>query len=160
MCQIANNNIVMKPKDKYSGISFLLFFIFMFMPYGIVLAQLQNPNPVKHRYDSTSIHSHKTLTMIQFDTVRPTLCTYGKGLPYYEYILRNKDRSYYKKGQDDEKPILLKATFTDIELDILKRNLLFINEQYQYQIQEWIRKDKLDLNLGEMIKGFYMQPVF
>jgi len=54
---------------------------------------------------------------------------------------------------------MVKESFTESDLTVLKYNLLFIEKQYQIQIKEWIRKDKLDWNLGEAIKGFYMKPI-
>ena len=56
--------------------------------------------------------------------------------------------------------IWVKATFTESDLAILNYNMLFIRKQYQIQIKEWIRQDKWDLNLGEVIKGFYMEPMY
>jgi hypothetical protein len=96
-----------------------------------------------------------------FDTLRPALVQCGKGLQYYECIcqkLPEKRYAYYNPEKANPAP--MKASFSDLELEILNQNLYFINKQYQIQIREWIRRDKMDLNLGEAIKGFYMKPVF
>ena len=151
----------MKTSDIYSGISIMLFVIMVFLPHELILAQDQNAIPVKQQDKGVFSLPHHCLTLTLFDTVRPTLSTCGKGLLYYDCIfLKFHDKTYLFKYPGEEKPMMIKATFTELELEILKQNLLFIKKEYQIQIKEWIRKDKMDLNLGEAIKGFYIKPVF
>ena len=116
---------------------------------------------VKQQCMETNNLPPQYMTLPSFDTIRPTLIHYGKGLMYYECILlKHQSKIYSSKNPEKEKSIVMKASYTELELDILKQNLLFIDKQCQIQIQEWIRKDKMDLNLGEAIKGFYMKPIF
>ena len=80
---------------------------------------------------------------------------------YYDWLCQQyQDKRYVYQYPKNDKPLLMRASYTDLELEILNQNLLFIDKQYQIQIREWIRMDKMDLNLGEAIKGFYMKPVF
>lgn len=151
----------MKTSDIYSGISIMLLFFMAFLPHEVILAQDQNTIPVKQQDKWTFNLPQHCLTLPLFDTVRPTLNNYGKGLLYYDCILlQHQDKTYLFKYRGAEIPVMMKAAFTEMELETLKENMLFIEKEYQFQIKEWIRKDKLDLNLGEAIKGFYMKPMF
>jgi|GEM_PF-3738463 len=151
----------MKTSDTFSGISIMLLFIMSFLPTELNQAQDQDAKPEKQQDKGTLNQAHYFLTLPKFDIVRPTLNNYGKGLLYYDCILiKHQDKTYLFNNEGEEKPIMLKATFTEMDLEILNQNMLFINKQYQIQIKEWIRKDKMDLNLGEAIKGFYMAPIF
>jgi len=108
-----------------------------------------------------NIQLDSSLSTLFKDAARPTLSNCGKGLLYYDCILlKHQDKVYLFKSRGEEKPSMVKATFTESDLAILKYNMLFIEKQYQTQIKERIRQDRLDWNLGEMIKGFYMKPVF
>jgi len=98
---------------------------------------------------------------VLMDTVRPTLGNCGKGLLHYDCILlKDQDMIYVYTYRQDQNTVMLKAAVTEFDLEILRHNKLLIDEQYHIQVREWIRKDRLDLNLGEAIKGFYMQPHF
>jgi len=55
--------------------------------------------------------------------------------------------------------MMIKASYSGLEMEILKRNLQYMNKQNQILLKEWVRKDKIDLNLGEVIKGFYADPL-
>lgn len=148
----------MKTSNIISGISILLLFIMSILPLEAILAQDQNAMPEKQQDTETFKLPYPTLPL--FDTVRPTMSNYGKGLMYYDCILlKHQDKTYLFNPTGDEPPIMIKSAFTEMELDILKQNLLFINQEYQTQIKEWIRKGKWDLNLGEAVKGFYMNPI-
>lgn len=148
----------MKTSNIISGISILLLFIMSILPLESILAQDQNAMPVKQQDTETFKLAQPTLPL--FDTVRPTLNRYGKGLMYYDCILlKHQDKTYLFNPPGEEPPIMIKASLSDLEVEILKQNLLFINEEYQTQIKEWIRKEKWDLNLGEAIKGFNMEPI-
>jgi hypothetical protein len=98
---------------------------------------------------------------LNFDTIRPGLNTFGKGLMYYDYILRRHDnQAYFLQYRKEKKSLVVKASYTDLELERVKQNLLFMDQQSRIQIREMLRKEKWDLNLGEAIRGFYQTPVF
>lgn len=98
---------------------------------------------------------------LKFDTIRPCLNIIGKGLIYYDYILPEQlERTYLPGHEEKEKSLAVKASFSDLDMEIMKRNLLFMHQQSRIQIKEMIRKEKWDLNLGEAIKGFYQTPIF
>lgn len=151
----------MKTSDIYSGISIMLLFIMAFLPHELILAQDQMAKAVKQQDRGAFNLPDHCLTLPLFDSVRPTLSNYGKGLLYYDCIfLKHEGNTYLFKYRKEESPIIMKATFTELELETLNQNMLFIDKQYHIQIKEWIRKEKMDLNLGEVIKGFYIKPVF
>jgi len=101
------------------------------------------------------------LTFPLIDTVRPIMCNCGKALLHYDCIYqKHLYKNYLFKYLGVEKSCMTEITFTEQELKILEQNLLFIHKQSRIQMQEWIRKDRWDLNLGEAIKGFYMSPMF
>ena len=151
----------MKTCSKYSCISITLFLVLTFAPGENILAQVQKNIVVKKQCEGLSFLPLHCLTMPAFDTLRPALVQCGKGLKYYDCICQKRpDKRYAYENQGKENPFTMKASFSDLELEILNQNLLFIDKQYQIQIKEWIRMDKMDLNLGEAIKGFYMKPVF
>jgi len=151
----------MKMSAIYSGISIMLLFIMAFLPHEVILAQDQNAIPEKQHDKGTFKLPHFYLTLPLFDTTRTTLSYFGKGLLYYDCILlKQQDKKYLFKYLGEEKPIMIKATFTEAELEILNQNMFFIDKQSQIQIKGWIRKDKWDLNLGEAIRGFYLKPLF
>ena len=150
----------MKRSGIFPGFSFALFLVIFILPYELILAQDQNAIPLKQQDKGLFKPSQHSLTLPLFDTLRPTLSICGKGLQYYDCIfLKHQDKIYLSNLHAEEKTIMTKATFTEMELEILEQNMLFINKQYQIQIKEWIRKEKMDLNLGEAIKGFYMNPL-
>jgi len=149
----------MKSSIIHSGISAMLLFIMAILSHEVILAQDQNPG--KYQDNRTIKLPYHGLSTVSKDTVYFTLSNCGKGLHYYDCLfLKHQDKMYLFKNRGKEKSIMVKATFTEADLAILKYNLLVIKKQYQIQIKEWIRQDKLDLNLGEAIKGFYMKPVF
>ena len=142
----------MKTGRIFSAISFTLISILIFIPFSIGFAQEQG---------TISLQEVETLLdhSLNFDTVRPGLCAVGKGLMYYNYIiLEQEDKTYLLKYQDEEKSLVVKASYSDTELERLSQNLLFMNRQSPMQIREMIRKEKWDLNLGEAIRGFYQTP--
>jgi hypothetical protein len=148
-------------QPNISSIPFILFVVIAFIHIEAVTGQDVNTLNFRQQDRSQLKLSKQSITIPQLDTVRPTMIKYGKGLMYYKYLyLGQADRGCSNKGRGNDKSVIVKSTYTDIELEILKQNLLFIEDQYQIQIKEWIRKEKLDLNLGEAIKGFYQTPVF
>jgi len=151
----------MKKSVIHSGILTLMFIIFYLMPNDVTLAQEQTAIQGHQKEEWTLDLPRLGLTSIQMVTVRPTLSNCGKGLLHYDCIfVKDQDRMYIYKYRGDEKPVVVKANFTEADLETLKYNELFIDKQYQIQLKKWIRKEKMDLNLGEVIKGFYMKPIF
>ena len=102
-----------------------------------------------------------SLDIPKFDTARPAINDIGKSLIYCKCIsAKQHDKSSLIKYPDKEAPIMMKATYSELELELLQQNMLFINKQYKKQIKEMIRNEKMDLNLGEAIKDFYLHPIF
>ena len=151
----------MKTSEIKSGIYILLLLILTYLPYGDLSAQDQDTMPLITE-DPGAFNIHRfSITLPLFDRVRPTLNNITKGLQYYNYIsLSNHSGKRLLSSPEVVHPLMLRATLTDLELENLNENMLFITRQYQIQIKEWIRKDKMDWNLGEAIKGFYTEPVF
>ena len=151
----------MKTSDIYSCISIVLLFIIAFHQPLVSLAQDQNAIPVKQKDNDTFNLPAHFLTLTLFDTVRPALRNCGEGLLHYDCIfLKHQDKTYLFKNPGEAPPFMVISTFTDLDLEIMKQNLLYINKQNQVLINEWIRKQKIDLNLGEAIRGFYMNPIY
>ena len=151
----------MKTRKLHSGITLILLFIITLYPYANIQAQDQDAKPLQKKGNGTFNIPHYCLTLPLFDTLRPTVCNCGKGFLYYECILmKNKVKTNIFKYPEEEVPIMVRARFSELELETLNQNMLFINDKYQIQIKEWIRKEKWDLNLGEVVKGFYIDPIF
>jgi hypothetical protein len=139
----------------------MLFFILVSYVGEDIMAQDHKDFPQNKRIEVSVCFSQQQLAMPSFDTAGPVLVRCGKGLMYYDWLCQQyQDKRYVYQYPKNDKPLLMRASYTDLELEILNQNLLFIDKQYQIQIREWIRMDKMDLNLGEAIKGFYMKPVF
>ena len=156
------NIAAMKTDSRYSIISIMLLSILAFFHEEDIMAQDHKDFPKNKQIEVSLCLPQPYQAKLSFDTVAPSLVHCGKGLMYYECIYKQSPEKtvYVYKYQENEKPLVMKAFYTDLELEILNHNLLFIDRQYQIQIKEWIRMDKMDLNLGEAIKGFYMKPVF
>ena len=96
------------------------------------------------------------------DTVLPTLGNSGKGLVHCEFILLQTDgtddRSVMKDGK--EPAVLLYNSYSEEELKILQEQQRLMEEQFLIEWQNQMRKDKMDLQLGEIIKSFYMQSPY
>ena len=143
----------MKTSFVHFGSSILILFSILITAQNVVLAQDQSAMPGNIEDMWTPKLPQDGLTLLIEDMDRPGLIRCGKGLPYYDLIIQKaQDKIDLNEYRKNEKSIMLKAT--------LNNNLLFMNKQSQILIKEWIRKEKLDWNLGEAIKGFYMQPVF
>jgi hypothetical protein len=95
------------------------------------------------------------------DTILPTICNSGQGLLHYECISRQDNEKVchynFKSGGIST---AVPEGYTESELKILRKQQRLMDEQYHYELQQQIRKDNLDLGLGEVIKGFYSKPVF
>jgi hypothetical protein len=151
----------MKIRVIHFSIAILLPFLIIISSYEVLQAQDQNVVLQKEQDKWTFNLPNHGFTSALVDTVRPTLSNFGKGLLHYDGILlKGHDKMYLYQYRMDEKPVLVKGRFSESDLKILERNLLFMEKQYEVQIKEWIRKDKWDLHLGEAIKGFYMKPIY
>jgi len=96
------------------------------------------------------------------DTVLPTLGNSGKGLVHCEFVSHQTDGIADRSVMQDGKgPImLLYDSYSDEELKILQEQKRLMEEQYLIEWQKQMRKDKMDLQLGEIIKSFYMQSPY
>ena len=125
------------------------------------MAQKQNVIPVKQDSNgsfNTNIHC---LKMPEFKRAGPSLGNFGKGLQYYDLILRQNDgKKDLTKHQHEGRSMVVISGIDEIDKEIFRQNMLFIGRECQDQVREWMKKDKWDLNLGEAIKGFYQTPVF
>lgn len=93
------------------------------------------------------------------DTVLPTLGNSGNGLVHCKYTMLQADgiddRSVMQDGK--EPVILLYNSYSEEELKILQEQKRLMEEQFLIEWQKQMRKDKMDLQLGEIIKSFYLQ---
>ena len=147
--------IVMKSGANHPGISAILFLIMAILSHELILAQDQNSG--NHQNKGTIHQSYHGSSVVFMDTVRPSLSFCGKRLPHI--FMEHREKMYLFKYRGEENPMMKNVTFSESELSILKYNMLLIENQYQLQIKEWMRQDKLDWNLGETIKGYYMTPL-
>lgn len=96
------------------------------------------------------------------DTVLPTLCNSGKGLIHYEIISAKTCKSHgMGMMQDCKEPmVLFDESYTEEEFKALQDQKHLMEEQFLIEWRKQVKKDKMDIQLGEIIKGFYMQPPF
>jgi len=87
------------------------------------------------------------------DTVMPTLGNSGNGLIHCESI------SAKTAGKND-RSVMPDKGYTEEEFRALQEQKRLMEEQFLIEWQKQVRKDKMDIQLGEIIKGFYMQPPF
>ena len=152
----------MKSKKSPTGFIFILWcLVFIALPFRSnsqdVLAQ-------------ASIHQENCILKLPKaclqqsinDTVLPTLGNSGKGLVHLEFILLQADgiadRSVMKDGK--EPVVLLYNNYSEEELKILQEQQRLMEEQFLIEWQNQMRKDKMDLQLGEIIKSFYLQSPY
>ena len=151
----------MKTGSIYSGIIIMLLVMFTFSPQGLVVAQDRNTIPA-----SQDVKIPFTLPLhqpgIQKATApRLSMNNLGKGLQYYDCILlQNSNKKFLSSKHDHVKSIIVKSAHDELELETFRQNMLFIDKECQTQIKEWMKKEKWDLHLGEVIKGFYQTSVF
>jgi hypothetical protein len=93
------------------------------------------------------------------DTILPTISNSGRGLLHCENLSIGADRNNCQ-AEGRNKSVTRVEYFTESELNILREQQLRMDEQYHIELEKQIRKDKLDLQLGEIFKGFYMNPPF
>ena len=96
------------------------------------------------------------------DTVLPTLCNSGKGLVHCKcFSDKQKNTSRNASNVTCRNSLAITAQeYSDSEWKILQEQQDFMQEQFQIQWQQQVRKEKMDLQLGELIQGFYMHPPF
>jgi hypothetical protein len=95
------------------------------------------------------------------DTILPVICNSGLGLLNYKcFYLMNNEKDWNYNAQDGRNSTAIREDVSESDLRILKNQQRLMDEQYHYELQQQIRKDKMDLGLGEIIKGFYMKPVY
>jgi uncharacterized membrane protein YfbV (UPF0208 family) len=89
------------------------------------------------------------------DTILPTISNSGLGLVNYEMISVNDIEK-----EERNMTLIRFEGYTETELKILREQQQEMDEHYHIELQQQIRKDKMDLQLGEIIKDFYVQPPF
>ncbi|MCK9399459.1 MAG: hypothetical protein M0Q51_05625 [Bacteroidales bacterium] len=95
------------------------------------------------------------------DTILPTICNSGQGLLHYEIIsIQNNEKGCNYNFKGGRNSTAIPEDYTESELKFLREQQRLMDEQYHYEVQQQIRKDKMDIGLEEIIKGFYMKPVF
>jgi hypothetical protein len=92
------------------------------------------------------------------DTILPTICNCGQGLFQYECFDVNKKKIC--RHRDESSSNAIQQDYSESEMKIVKEQRRFLEQQSIYEIQQQIRKEKMELGLGEAIKGFYMKPVY
>ena len=103
----------------------------------------------------------RALTQTLNDTVLPTICNCGKGLLHVDCTLLSENEKVNQLNTSLCKSHLsLIQNLTESEINTLIMQERFIERQAVIQIQKQILDDKIDLQLGELIKGIYMQPPF
>lgn len=96
------------------------------------------------------------------DTVLPTLCNSGKGLVHCRCF---SDKQKYTSSNAGSVPYrnplaISERQYSETDWKILQEQQEFMQEQFQIQWQQQLRKEKMDIQLGEIIQGFYMHPPF
>ena len=96
------------------------------------------------------------------DTVLPTICNSGKGLVHCRYFSDKQKYASRKAGSVPytNSPSIIERQYSEEELKILQEQQDFMQEQFQIQWQQQVRKEKMDIQLGEIIQDFYVHPPF
>jgi hypothetical protein len=94
------------------------------------------------------------------DTILPTINNSGHGLLHYDcaYFTGEDKKCGHPKVHSISSTVIME-NLSESEIKCLLENERFMERESVNEIQQQIRKDKMDLQLGEIIKGFYMQPV-
>jgi hypothetical protein len=93
------------------------------------------------------------------DTILPTINNSGQGLIHYECIYFTGAEKRYRHASDRSvSSTVMMERLSDSEIKCLLENERFMERESVHEIQQQIIKDKMDLQLGEIIKGFYMTP--
>lgn len=149
----------MKTSVIHFRISILLLFMMFIPSLNVILAQDETDIP-RTLEDKWALKLQQDYSLIM-DTVGPLLNYDGQGLLHFDGVNFNEIHTIYlNNNQDNNNPMLLKATYNELDLENLKKNMLYMNKQYQIQMKELIRKEKLDWKLGEAIENFYLKPIY
>lgn len=150
----------MKPSGTFAASSVLLLIAFLISPWNI-LAQEKTPATSENPEKNASMLTSPCLFGLQTETPRITVGEFGKGLQYYKIIVLQKQGSVKMDiWQPGKKSEMGKRAISDAEMYNLRQNMLFIDKKCQSMMKKWVRDERWDLNLGEMIKGYYQKPVF
>jgi len=96
------------------------------------------------------------------DTILPTIGNSGNGLFNIQCASlwqEDKDYNCYIMGDRNMKAVRADY-YTEEELKFLHERQRMMQEKCNYEVQKQIRKEKMDIGLGELLKGFYMKPMF
>jgi len=114
---------------------------------------------VSHGEDEFTLELPKALVKPMLaDTILPTICNCGQGLFQYECFDVNKKKIC--RHSDVSASTSIHKDYSDSEMKIVKEQRRFLEQQSINEIQQQIRKEKMELGLGEIIQGFYLKPVF
>jgi len=125
------------------------------------MAQENPPVTSENPKKDTSMLTSPCLFSLQTEIPRITVKEFGKGLQYYKIIVLQKQGGVkMDTWQFVRKSEMGKRAISDAEMYNLRQNMLFIDKKCQSMMKKWVRDERWDLNLGEMIKGYYQKPVF
>lgn len=153
------NSIVMKSRSSFS-VFLILAWIILFANFNLKSYAQEEIAIAGTNNEEPTLKMPKAIMLN--DTVLPTICNSGQGLLHCDHSFqKDHEGVYHAVHQDGGNYItIMEDDLTESELKILKAQKSLISEQYQFQIQQQMRKDRMELGLGELIKGFYMKPLF
>jgi hypothetical protein len=140
----------------------MLTWITIFLNIGLVSLSQDEMAGVPFQNDELILKMPEAgLKLTMTDTILPTICNSGLGLLHNECISIQDNGKDFKHGfNGGRNSSVIPEGFTESELVILKNWQHVMDEQYHYELKQQIRREKYDIGLGEIIKGFYMKPVF
>lgn len=153
---------VMKSNSPKSGFIFLARILAFTLIVSESYAQNESKMVLFNAEDNIYTMPKAGLRQSLNDTVLPTLSNSGHGLVKFEIIIPQQDQE--KQGiefPDGRNPMVLRQkSYTQEQMKTLQEQKQLMEDQFIYEWHKQVRKERMDLNLGEVIKGFYSQPVF
>ena len=145
----------MKRRFHFSGIVVQIW-ITVYSLIGIIVYSQDEVAQVQVQNEEFTLELPKAgLVQTIADTILPTISNSGLGLVNYEMISINDIEK-----EERNMTLMRFEGYTETELKALREQQQEMDEHYHIELQQQIRKDKMDLQLGEIIKSFYMQPPF
>ena len=151
----------MKSKSIFGNMSLVLTIVFLSMGLESFAQEEIAQASIKNN-ELILIIPKASLSHTVADTVLPTLCNSGKGLVNYEIIPPSQDRKNQRNYNNNcrNSMVLLNENCTEEEFKALQEQKRQMLEQFHDEWQQQLRKERMEIGLGEIIKGFYMQPPF
>ena len=151
----------MKRISSFTGYWMLIWIIIFLLFDSTAYSQEENATaPCQN--DELILRLQKSgLKLTMCDTVQPTISNSGQGLLVYKctYIrISEKHDNYYP--QTAGRSTVVRVYYDESDSKALRNQMRLIDEKYHYQLKEQKKLKNMDLNLGEVIKGFYIQPPF